>query len=102
MNILTKALLFGASLGLVNIAAAEHFKEQDNWVTGSSYLQGPSRAENYPSSAVPNEFKEKSPWAVVVPSQGPVLCSVDPPWSKASKDPYQIADRFNDKNSNRC
>lgn len=102
MKTLTKALLFGFSLGLANIATAEHFKEQSNWVSGNNYPQEPITAQNYPSSAVRNEFKERSSWAPVVASEGPVLCSVNPPWSKASKDPYQLADRFNDKYSNRC
>jgi hypothetical protein len=100
MKTLTKALLFGFSLGLANIAAAEHFNEKNPWLTSHNYPEPPSRAENYAS--VPDQFKERSRWAPVVSSEGPVLCSVSPPWSKASKDPYQITDRFNDKYSNLC
>jgi hypothetical protein len=101
MQTLTKALLLGFLLGLANIAAAEHFNDKST-IASTNYPAPPSMAENYPSSALSNEFKETSPWVTVVPSEGPVLCSVNPPWSKASKDPYRIADRFNDKYSNRC
>ena len=100
MKTLTKALLFGFSLGLANIAAAEHFNDKSTWITSTNYPEPRSRAEHY--AFVPDEFKERSSWAPVVASEDPILCSVNPPWSKASKDPYQLADRFNDKYSNRC
>ena len=99
MKQLLQALLLGMSLGLANIAMAEHFNDQ-SLIASTNYPEPPSRAENYAS--VPDEFKERSSWAPVVPSEGPTLCSVDPPWSKASKDPHPIADRFNDKYSNSC
>ena len=99
MKRLPQALLLGMSLGLANIAMAEHFNDK-SLIASTNYLEPPSKAWNYVS--VPNGFKERSSWVPVVPSEGPILCSVDPPWSKASKDPHPIAGRFNDKYSNRC
>ena len=99
MKRLPQALLLGMSLGLVNIAMAEHFNDK-SLIASTNYPAPPLRAENY--AAVSDHFKEGSRWAPVVPSEGPTLCSVDPPWSKASKDPHPIADRFNDKYSNSC
>src|SRR5512144_210678 len=99
MKRLPQALLLGISLGLANIAMAEHFNDK-SLIASTNYPEPPSRAENYAS--IPDEFKERSSWAPVVPSEGPTLCSVDPPWSKASKEPYQISGRFNDKESNLC
>ena len=99
MKQLTQALLLGMSLGLANIAMAEHFNDK-SVIASINYPAPPMSAENY--VAVSDHFNERSSWAPVVPSEGPTLCSVDPPWSKASKEPYQLTDRFNDKYSNSC
>ena len=99
MKRLPQALLLGMSLGLANIAMAQHFNDK-SLIELTNYPEPPSRAENY--VAVSDHFNERSSWAPVVPSEGPILCSVDPTWSKASADPYQLTGRFTDKYSNNC
>ena len=102
MQTLTKVLLFGFPLGLATSAAAEHFNDHSSWVTSNSYPEPPSEAQTYAS--ISSEFNEsnRTTKGLLVSSKGPILCSVAPPWSKASGDPYQIPNRFNDKYSNPC
>src|SRR5512144_1455855 len=99
MKRLPQALLLGMSLGLANIAMAEHFNDK-SLIASTNYPAPPIRAENY--VAVSDHFNERSSWAPVVPSEGPTLCSTNPLWSKASEDPYQLTGRFVDKYSNNC
>ena len=53
MKPLPQALLLGMSLGLANIALAEHFNDK-SIIASTNYPEPPSRAENYAS--IPDEF----------------------------------------------
>ena len=99
MKRLPQAVLLGMSLGLANIALAEHFNDK-SLIESTNYPAPPSRAENY--VAVSDHFNEESSGVPVVPSEGPILCSTNPPWLKASEEPYQLTGRFADKYSNNC
>ena len=95
MNTLSKAMLFGLAVGLMNVAVAEPFNDRTNWLPEATSSQPATASPDNRSMAFSGHFKEKNAWVVTVPSQGPIQCPTDQLLATHSSG-------FNDKYNIRC
>ena len=100
MKLLSKALLLGMSLGLASIAMAESFNEHSAWMVTSAYPSDTQMSST--AKALPENFKEQSEWAAVIPSHGPSQCAVTSSRWDSHRGNTALSKRFNDSSSNLC